>query len=65
MGKIAFIFPGQGSQTVGHGEKSCRCLNSSGKSFESGAYARLGQISSKAHFRMSTDELTMTRMHNA
>jgi [acyl-carrier-protein] S-malonyltransferase len=59
MGKIAFIFPGQGSQTVGMGKNLADIYQPSGQYFES-ADARLGYPLSKLIFEGPQEELTWT-----
>jgi len=59
MGKIAFIFPGQGSQTVGMG-KSLAESNEMVQSFFRKADEKLNDSLSKLIFEGPQDELTLT-----
>lgn len=59
MGKIAFVFPGQGSQTVGMG-KSLAESNGFVRAFFEGADEKLGYSLSKVIFEGPQEELTLT-----
>lgn len=59
MGKIAFVFPGQGSQTVGMG-KSLAESNEFVRAFFEGADEKLGYSLSKVIFEGPQEELTLT-----
>ncbi|MGE6258715.1 ACP S-malonyltransferase [Heyndrickxia sporothermodurans] len=59
MGKIAFVFPGQGSQTVGMG-KSVVEQNAQSKAVLDSADQRLGYSLSNIIFKGPSDELTLT-----
>lgn len=59
MGKIAFVFPGQGSQTVGMG-KSLAESNELVRAFFEGADRKLGFSLSKVIFEGPQEELTLT-----
>lgn len=59
MGKIAFIFPGQGSQTVGMGKSLAEAHQPSGEIFNK-ADRKLGLPLSKLIFEGPQEELTLT-----
>jgi [acyl-carrier-protein] S-malonyltransferase len=59
MGKIAFVFPGQGSQTVGMGKSLAEIYKPSEQCFEK-ADQKLGISLSKLIFEGPQDELTLT-----